>query len=410
VKIQEHRIITEHYIQLAHKVDHLLKQTHGEDTTVVDCYFGPSLEPAPTNTRPPDPDELLSALSSLRHTIRTKIDEEPRRTFLYRQTEALSLLVRFALDEPVSFEERVRVGLDVEVVTVREGRIEELQEEAYRALRRKLRKADLATMAKQWRKRSLITGSELMELVREVAEEARRHTQRLLFRMPEGENVEFREVRDAPWSAYHHYQGNYSALIEVNTRLPRSKYGLWRWVTHETYPGHQTQLVSRELNYRRGTLGLEATIALINTPDCTLSEGLAEAGATILSSERPFSEEEQITSVLEKLRRAVGINAVVMLNRDELSEEEALEYLVEAGALEEEYAKARLPFMTHPIWAPYGFTYYVGSWLVGGFFQAASEANLLDEFIKALYHELHTPSTLKRRIRQLELKLPPLQP
>ena len=404
---QENGIIVRRYIQLAQKVDYLVKQTYGDDATVVDCYFGPSLEPAADNAVPPDPDELLSVLKSLMHAIWLEI-REPRRSFLYRQVEALSLLVRFALEEPVSFEERVRVGLDVEVVTVREERIEELQEEAYRALRRKLRKADLATLAKRWRKRSLVMGSELLELVQKIAEEARQHTQRLLFRMPGEEKVEFREVHDAPWSAYHHYQGNYSGLIEINTRLPRSKYGLWRWITHETYPGHQTQLVSRELDYQRGKLGLEATIALINTPDCTLSEGLAEAGTLILSSERPLTEEEQITLTLEKLRRAVGINAVVMLNKEELGEEEVLEYLMDAGALEEEYAKAHLPFMTHPIWAPYGFTYYVGSWLVGGFFKAAKEAHLTEEFIQALYHELHTPTTLKKRIHQLELKLPPI--
>ena len=62
--------------------------------------------------------------------------------------------------------------------------------------------------------------------------------------------------------------------------------------------------------------------------------------------------------------------------------------------------------MIDPIWGPYGFTYFVGAWLVRGFFKAAQDAHLLDEFVKALYYELHTPSTLKTRIQDLDLKLP----
>jgi hypothetical protein len=213
-------------------------------------------------------------------------------------------------------------------------------------------------------------------------------------------------VPDAPWSAYNYYHGDFHAIIEINTKLPRSKYSIWKWVTHEAYPGHQTQLVQRELGYQQDTQNLEATIALINTPDCTIVEGLAETGPDILSSDRPLTEPETITSYITQLRRAVGVNALVMLQQQQRSESEVLEYIKELGAYEEAYARAKLPFMIDPIWGPYGFTYFIGAWLVRGFFKAAQEAHLLDEFIKALYYELHTPSTLKARIQDLDLKLP----
>lgn len=398
--------IGENYVHLAHQVDAFLKEVLGPDTIVVDCYFGPNLPDDLTRTV--DPDKLLSAIKALQKAVKVKVETDPRRTFLTKQLEAMGLLVRYALKEKITFEQRVRTGLDVDIVTVRSERIEELTEQAARALRKKVRKADLTTMATQWQKRALISGKEIVEIAQDSAKEARSSTERLLFKLPEDENVEFRPVEKAPWSAYHHYHGNYQALIEINIQLPRSKYAIWGWVTHETYPGHQTQLVAREYDYNRQELDVEATVALINTPDCVIAEGLAGSGATILRENRPLTEAEEITGIIGRFRRAVGINALVMLHHQNLSESEVLNYLIDFGALEEEYAKARMPFMTDVMWGPYGFTYYVGGWLVKGFFEAAQEANLRDEFVKALYHELHVPSTLHARIRELDLKLPPL--
>lgn len=394
------------YVVLAHRVDRYLKKALGEQTTVVDCYFGPPLSDEAQHAV--DPDNLLRALRRLRKRVQTDVREQPRRTYLTKQLDAMVLLVRFALEEEITFQERVRTGLDADVITVRSERVEELQEEAFRALLRTEQKADLAAMAMRWRKRSQTTGDEVVDLAREAAKKARQSTQRILFEFPETEEVEFRAVNDAPWSAYHHYQGNYHALIEINIKLPKTKYGLWGWVTHETYPGHQTQGVARELGYNRGVFDLEATVAVINTPDCTIAEGLADSGTRILMAEHPLSEGEQTSEALAELRRATGINALVMLQHQKRSEAEALSYLTDAGALEEEYAKAQMRFMTDTVWGPYGFTYFVGGWLVRSFFEAAREANLLDEFVRALYRELHAPSTLKARIGELGLKLPPI--
>jgi hypothetical protein len=396
--------IGEEYIQLGFTVEAILKDAKGEDSFVVDSYFGPpELKPEAPSLEPGD---LLKSINIFRTKIKQQVEKDPRRTFLTKQADALALLVRYVLDDKVTFEERVRTGLDVEVVTVSSERIEELTEQATRALRKRVLKGDLTSMASHWRKRAMTTGSEIVPIAQEVALDARRSTQRLLFELPENESVEFRAVPEAPWSAYNYYQGNFHAIIEINTKLPRSKYSIWKWVTHETYPGHQTQLVQRELGYQQKSQNLEATIALINTPDCTIAEGLAEAGPDILRSDRPLTEPETVTSYLTQLRRAVGINALVMLQQQHRTESEVLEYLRELGGYEVEYAEAQLPFMTDSTWGPYGFTYFVGAWLVRGFFEAALEANLRDEFIKALYHELHVPSTLKTRIKDLDLKLP----
>ncbi|MFX1318054.1 MAG: hypothetical protein ACFE9D_00025 [Promethearchaeota archaeon] len=396
--------IGETYIYLGFKIDHFLKQEIGPDTIIVDSYFGPSeLKPEKSVV---DPDGLLSLIKRFQVNVKKQIRDEPRRSYLLRQSDALKLLVQYGLEEPVTFQERVKIGLNVDVVTISSERIDELTEQASRALRNEVLTGDLTSMATRWRNRAMTKGAEIIPLAEEVALEARKATQKLLFTLPEQEGVEFRAIDEAPWSAYNHYQGNYRAIIEINIALPRSKYTIWKWVTHETYPGHQTQLVQQESGYHSGTHNLESTIAIINTPECTIAEGLAEAGTDILSSVRPLTKPETVSNYLMQLRRAVGINALVMIQQEQRSELEVVDYLKDMGAYETAYAEARIPFMTDSIWGPYGYTYLVGAWLVQGFYSAAQEANLLDEFIKALYFESHTPSTLKTRISNLDLKLP----
>jgi hypothetical protein len=396
--------IGEDYILIAFQVEHFLKQQLGDDTIVVDSYFGPpELRP---DTLAVDPDSLLKEISTLQSKVKKYIRENPRRSYLLGQLDALRLLVRYGLNEKITFEERVKTGLNVDVFTVSSERIDELTEQADRALRKEVLKGDLTTMATKWRKRAMTTGPEIVPLAQAVAMEARRATQTLLFKLPEEERVEFRAIQQAPWSAYNHYQGNYQAIIEINIELPRSKYDLWKWVTHETYPGHQTQLVQQELGYQKDTHYLEATIAIINSPECTIAEGLAEAGSDILNDVRPLTKPELVSNYLIQLRRAVGINALVMLHQEQRGEFEVVHYLKDLGAYEEAYAQARMPFMLDPMWGPYGYTYFVGAWLVRGFFNAAKEAHLTSEFIKALYFETHIPSTLKARMSALDLTLP----
>ena len=194
--------VGEEYIQLGFMVDAFVKETKGKDFVVIDSYFGPPDFKREYKT--PDPDELLKSLHIFRTRIKKEIHEEPRRTFLTKQLDAVALLVRYALDVNVTFDERVRTGLDVEVVTVSSERIEELAEQATRALRKKVLKGDLTSMASRWRKRAVTTGSEIIPIAQEIAMDARQSTQRVLFELPENESVEFRAVPDAPWSAYNY--------------------------------------------------------------------------------------------------------------------------------------------------------------------------------------------------------------
>jgi hypothetical protein len=227
----------------------------------------------------------------------------------------------------------------------------------------------------------------------------RKLTKERIIDLPKGETTQFKGVTDAPWGAYHYYKKGYKSLVEINTEFPVVKYTIKSWVTHETYPGHQTQLCRREMLYRKGKLGLESTLSLVNVPESTISEGLAECGGLFLNLEK--DDNEKLLVVLGRLGRWVGKQAAFMLNQDEVPEEEVATYIAENTFVSLDRAKARIPFMVDPIWRTYVFTYDEGWTFVSNLFLQAKENEKQKEFFEVLYSELHVPSSLEQRCKDL---------
>ena len=59
-----------------------------------------------------------------------------------------------------------------------------------------------------------------------------------------------------------------------------------RTVAHETYPGHHLEHAWKEADLVDGRRRLEASILLINTPECLISEGLADLGRVLRGPRR----------------------------------------------------------------------------------------------------------------------------
>ena len=85
----------------------------------------------------------------------------------------------------------------------------------------------------------------------------------------------------------------------MNTDLPIRAPDLVHLAAHEAYPGHHLEHAWKEADLveRRGRL--EASVLMINTPECLLSEGLADLGHEIVS---PAATEPDL--LVELFRRA----------------------------------------------------------------------------------------------------------
>ena len=107
-----------------------------------------------------------------------------------------------------------------------------------------------------------------------------------LFGLPAAEALRVSFVHDQPWSGYNWYDGGYRSRVDFNLDLPVRLPTFVGVVAHETFPGHHLEHAMKERVLVEELGYLEASILLINTPECLLSEGLANVGARSPSGRR----------------------------------------------------------------------------------------------------------------------------
>jgi hypothetical protein len=239
-----------------------------------------------------------------------------------------------------------------------------------------------------------------------------------LFGLPEGEDLRVSLVRDRPWSGYTWYDGGRHSSVAINTDLPVLAAELVHTVAHETYPGHHLEHARKEADLVDEAGRLEASLLLVNTPECLVSEGLAELGvgfvapaderadllielydraALPIAGDPPAARDAaRLTVALDGPRRelsAIGGNAAMLRHADGRSHEEVLDYLRDVGRLTLARAARRLAFIEHPLWRTYVFAYDEGEALLARWLDAVPDVDRSARFGRLLREPL-TPAAL----------------
>jgi hypothetical protein len=159
-------------------------------------------------------------------------------------------------------------------------------------------------------------------------------------------------------------------------------------------------------------------VLLINTPECLISEGLAElgyrfavppeeevdllvevygrAGLQVAADAAAARDAAERQVALRAPRERLGearLNAALLRHADGASHEEALAYLRRYGRLGEDRAAKRLEFIEHPLWRTYVFVYDEGEALLTRWLEAAPEPDRPARFGRLLREQL-TPTAL----------------
>jgi hypothetical protein len=196
-------------------------------------------------------------------------------------------------------------------------------------------------------------------------------------------------VRGQPWSGYNWYDGGYRSRVDLNLDLPIRLPSLLGVVAHETYPGHHLEHAEKERVLVEEQGRLEASILLINTPECLISEGLANLGrdfAVPLEAQADLLVEHAglagvpLAGDPERLRASAArhaalsdlraildesrVNAALMLHADGQPRDEVQAYLRDVGRFAPDIAAKRLEFIEHPLWRTYVFVYSEGEALL----------------------------------------------
>jgi hypothetical protein len=383
---------------------------------LVDGYFGPAELKAKVETEAlPAPARLRADAAELQARIAADVLEPARRAWLTAQVEALEVHAA------------VVAGEDVPYLTIVEhsiGFAPPRHDDAEFAAARAAIDAvlpgpePLAERLATWDARLVIPVERLSAVVDPLVARYREHAA-ASFGLPAGEALRVSYVRGQPWSGYDWYDGGLRSRVDLNIDLPIDVPALVSTLAHETYPGHHLEHAWKEADLVERQRRLEASMLLINTPECVISEGLADLGVSFATplTERadllveaferaglPFAADPAASH--ETAERAVALatprrvlsavrgNAALLRHADGRSHDDVLAYLIDVGGYAPKVAAKRLEFIGHPLWRTYVFVYAEGEALLSAWVDAAPPAERTARFGRLLHEQL-TPTSLR---------------
>ena len=243
-----------------------------------------------------------------------------------------------------------------------------------------------------------------------------------VFGLPAGETLRVSLVRDQPWSGYNWYDGGLRSRVDLNVDLPIRAPDLVATVAHETYAGHHLEHTWKEAELVERRAQLEASILVINAPECFLSEGLAEVGPSLLLG--ADGEAELLAELLDRaglpvpadratagelarravdLRtararlRAADVDAALKLHAEGRPRAEVMDWLARTALLTPERAAKKLEFLEHPLWRTYVFVYTEGAALLDRWLGRVPSAERPARYRRLLVEPL-TPAAIEREI------------
>ena len=382
---------------------------------LVDAYYGPADLKATVDVEElRSPARLVDDASALLDRLPAEVAESDRRGWLTVQVIALRTQAEALAGHSLPYLESVTRCFAWTPVR----RDEAIFEEAAAGMDGLLPgSGPLADRLAAWDARFVVPPERVAGVTAWLVERFRGRAE-ALFRLPAGEGLRLQLVARKPWTGYSWYHGGLASRIDINTDLPLRAGELVHVVAHETYPGHHLEHAWKEaeLVIRRGRL--ESSALLINTPECLISEGLADlghrfaspaadepdlflelherAGLAIAADPAAARDDAERTVALDRHRRRLAetrVNAALMRHADGVSHEDVLSYLVRVGRYAPEVAAKRLEFIEHPLWRTYVFVYHEGEALLRRWLEAVPDSERATRFGRLLREQL-TPAAV----------------
>jgi hypothetical protein len=411
--------IARDYLLLALRVSKLLPG-------LVDAYFGPAdLKAGVEAESPRTAGKLREDASALTERLSREVAEPDRQRWLRAQLVALEAQTLMVAGDPLPYSDYLACLFDAEPERTPESLFESAADDLARLLPcgEKLSET-VADRLAAWDARFRIALNRLPAVVDWLVGQVRDRADRLLG-LPVGEKIEFVYVSGGPWSAFNQYEGGGRSLIEVNTEVMCTPARLIGMAAHECYPGRHTEHAWRE---RRivGEMGRpEASVAMLNTPEALISEGLAylgermvapdEAMADLLvelysrgglavaadpSAARDAAEKQvRIQHALASLR-PVTANAAFMLHADGAPKEEVVAYLRRYLPTGPERAERQLALIEDPICRAQVVVGPEGERLLRRWFELGPTTEQVDRFGRLLREQL-TPGSISAELSSL---------
>ena len=363
------------YILLALRLDQHLPG-------IVDGFFGPAALKAQVDMEQlRAPTRLADDAEALRGRLGAEVTDAARRHWLDLQLVALETLARVRAGEDIPYLDQVRRCFAMTPSRRPDTRFEAAASALGELLSGEGTLADrLAAEDARWtvppdRVRAVVDA-----LVPRYRSWAGGH-----FDVPPGDDLAVNLVTGQPWSGYNWYDGGYRSRVDFNLDLPIQLPRFVGVVAHETYPGHHLEHATKEAVLVEQAGHGESSVLLINTPECLVSEGLANLGRELVvppdafadllvelapiaglpsAADGPAQRDAAARQAAIREQREIldeaRLNAALLLHADGRPRDEVLDYLVTVGRFDPATAAKRLEFIEHPPWRLYVHVYFEG--------------------------------------------------
>ena len=328
--------------------------------------------------------------------------QQRRRDWFEAQLRAISALARQAAGEEIDYLDLVEQLFDLRVGTVPDERLADARRRMDDALPGQ---GSLSERHAAFTAATRVPPRRVLRAVKDSTGRFRAVAQRD-FEVPEPEGIDWDVVRDQPWGAEARFRGSGRTLIRINLDLPHEVASIAFLASHEGYPGHHLDHITREQTLvRQAGLG-EATLRTMNTPESLLSEGLADVAREVVMSDLELGAELRaiargvgVSSSLEaavpvwrarmELGGAIG-NAAILLHQRGLPAEQVRDYLLETTVEPRPVVDHLLRTLQDPIGRTYPFTYTDGARIIRAWLEVIGQTT----GFARLLAEQHTPSRL----------------
>ena len=382
---------------------------------IVDGYYGPRDLKGQVDMEPLRPAaRLADDAREMRARVAAEVTEPDRARWLDRQLVAIETLAAREAGERLPYVEEVTRCFDAAPEAVAAATYAEARAALDAALPGS---GELRARLDAWDARLVVPVERLPALVDWLVPRLREASS-LVFAAPEGDSLRVSLVRGQPWSGYDWYDGGLRSRVDLNTELPIRLPDLIGTLSHETFPGHHLEHAWKEARLVREQGRLEASLLLINAPECYVSEGLAELGRTftlprdawrellvgafaVARIEAGADDAAQAQAIVDARRsiRGVGGDAALLLHAEGRPADAVRAWLVEHALDTLKRADKRIEFISHPLWRTYVFSYAGGERLLRTWCSLDGEAAAPARFFRLLTEQL-TPSGMADEVAE----------
>jgi hypothetical protein len=388
---------------------------------LVDGYYGPADLKGQVDLEPlRSPGALANDADALRARLPDEVEEPDRRDWLAAQLIAVATQARALAGDELPYVDHVTRCFSWQPVRREDAIFEAAAAELDRIVPGE---GPLADRLAAWDARLEVPVERLPAAVEWLVEEYRGRSVEH-FGVPTGEDLRVSLVTGQPWTAYNWYDGGLRSRVDVNTDLPTRAMDLLHTVAHETFPGHHLEHAWKEARLVEEGRRDEASILLINTPECLISEGLADVGGSLVATadeetglllelfersgltiaDDPAAARDaaERSVAMRRLRRRLSetrVNAALMRHADGASHDQVLTYLEQVGRFAPPLAAKRLEFIEHPLWRTYVFVYHEGEALLRRWLDAVPAPERPARFGRLLREQL-SPGAIAAEIPQ----------